>query len=55
MSYHAEHHCFPSVPFHALRELNALIGQSVRVTAPGYLAVHRELLQRLRWRIYGQR
>jgi fatty acid desaturase len=55
MSYHAEHHCFPSVPFHALRELNALVGQSARVTAPGYLAVHRELLQRLRWRKYCQR
>jgi fatty acid desaturase len=53
MSYYAEHHCFPSAPFHALRELNTLIGQSVRVTAPGYLAVHRELLQRLRWRKYG--
>ena len=48
MPYHAEHHCFPSVPFHALPELHALIGQRVRVTAPGYLAVHRELLQRLR-------
>jgi fatty acid desaturase len=50
MSYHAEHHSCPSVPFHALRELNALIGQSVHVTAPGYLAVHRGLLQRMRWR-----
>ncbi len=47
MPYHAEHHSFPSVPFHALPELHALIGQRVRVTAPGYLAVHRELLQRL--------
>ena len=47
MSYHAEHHSFPSVPFHALAELNALMGRRVRVTAPGYLAVHRELLQRV--------
>lgn len=46
MSYHAEHHSFPSVPFHALAELNALMGRRVRITAPGYLAVHRELLQR---------
>jgi fatty acid desaturase len=45
MSYHAEHHCFPSVPFHALRELNALIGARTRITAPGYLAVHRSLLR----------
>jgi fatty acid desaturase len=47
MSYHAEHHSFPSVPFHALAELNALMGRRVRVTAPGYLAVHRELLRRV--------
>jgi fatty acid desaturase len=47
MSYHAEHHSFPSVPFHALAELNALMGRRVRVTASGYLAVHRELLQRV--------
>jgi fatty acid desaturase len=48
MPYHAEHHSFPSVPFHALPELHGLIGQRVRVTASSYLAVHRELLQRLR-------
>jgi fatty acid desaturase len=45
MPYHAEHHCFPSVPFHALAEVNALIGTRVRVSAPGYLALHRGLLR----------
>lgn len=45
MPYHAEHHCFPSVPFHALAEVNALIGARVRVIAPGYLALHRGLLR----------
>lgn len=48
MSYHAEHHCFPSVPFHALPELHALIGPRIRVTTAGYLTVHREMLQRFR-------
>src|SRR5262249_27766892 len=48
MPYHAENHSFPSVPFHALPKLHALIGRRVRVTASGYLAVHRQLLQRLR-------
>lgn len=48
MPYHAEHHSFPSVPFHALPRLHQLIGARVRVTAPGYLAVHRELTHRLR-------
>jgi fatty acid desaturase len=48
MPYHAEHHSFPSVPFHALPELHALMGQRVRVTASGYFAVQSELLRRLR-------
>jgi len=48
MPYHAEHHCFPAVPFHALAELNALIGSRMQVTTPGYLALHRELVRRLR-------
>lgn len=45
MPYHAEHHCCPSVPFHALGALHALIGERVRVRATGYLAVHRGLLR----------
>jgi fatty acid desaturase len=48
MPYHAEHHAYPSVPFHALPRLNELIGRRVQVQAPGYLALHRELLRRLR-------
>lgn len=47
MPYHAEHHCVPSVPFHALGKLNALIGERVQVRAAGYLALHRELLRQL--------
>jgi fatty acid desaturase len=48
MPYHAEHHCFPSVPFHALPRLNALVGERMQVRAPGYLAVHRQLVRQLR-------
>ena len=48
MPYHAEHHCYPSVPFHALGALHALIGARVQVRASGYVAVHRSLLRRLR-------
>ncbi len=48
MPYHAEHHSFPSVPFHALARVNALLPAPGRVTAPGYLAVHRTLLRQLR-------
>jgi len=48
MPYHAEHHSFPSVPFHALARVNALLPSAGRVTAPGYLALHRALLRQLR-------
>ena len=53
MPYHAEHHCYPSVPFHALAALNALIGERVRVRSSGYLAVHRGLLRA--WRAAATR
>lgn len=46
MSFHAEHHAFPSVPFHTLAALNALTRQHLASTSPGYLALHRALLVR---------
>jgi fatty acid desaturase len=48
MPYHAEHHSFPSVPFHSLAKVNALLPRERRVIAPGYLALHRQLLRQLR-------
>jgi fatty acid desaturase len=48
MPYHVEHHCFPSVPFHALSRVNALVRDRIAVASPGYLAVHRSLLRRFR-------
>ena len=48
MPYHAEHHSLPSVPFHALARVNALIGARSRVTARGYITLHRELVRGLR-------
>lgn len=48
MPYHAEHHCFPAVPFHGLAGLHALMGARVRTRTAGYLAVHRSLLRQLR-------
>jgi len=50
MPYHAEHHGFPSVPFHALASVNALLAAQGRVTSSGYLALHRALLRQLRAR-----
>ena len=55
MPYHTEHHLFPGVPFHKLgalsRELRERPGSKlagVNEVAPGYIAVHRDLLAMLR-------
>lgn len=44
MPYHVEHHGYPYVPFHALPALHSLLADRLRVTAPGYVAVHRAYL-----------
>ncbi|HQS19118.1 fatty acid desaturase [Reyranella sp.] len=36
MPYHAEHHAYPSVPFHALPAANALVAAGLRHTEAGY-------------------
>lgn len=41
MSLHAEHHAWPSVPFHALPALRAEVADQLPERWPGYLAVHR--------------
>jgi fatty acid desaturase len=50
MPYHAEHHSFPSVPFHGLARVYALLAAERRVSAPGYLALQRVLWRELRAR-----
>jgi fatty acid desaturase len=47
MPFHVEHHAFPAVPFHALRQVNEQIRSRIEVSAPGYLAVHGALLRRM--------
>jgi fatty acid desaturase len=47
MPFHAEHHLYPSLPFHALPAAHGLIAPRLQHCDPGYLAVHRDLLQRL--------
>ena len=44
MPYHAEHHAYPSLPFHALPRAHALLADRIALRATGYLAVHREFL-----------
>lgn len=36
MPYHAEHHAYPSVPFHALPQLNALVSARIMHSERGY-------------------
>jgi fatty acid desaturase len=45
MSFHAEHHLYPSLPFHALQRAHALIGPHLAHCDQGYLRVHRRFLR----------
>ena len=47
MPYHTAHHAYPSVPFHALPQVDALIRDRIQVRAPGYIVLHRALLHAL--------
>jgi fatty acid desaturase len=48
MPFHAEHHAYPGVPFHALPELHAREQAKLKAVSPGYVAFHREWQARLR-------
>jgi fatty acid desaturase len=48
MPYHAEHHAYPAVPFHRLAEVNRVIAPRLKVTAPGYITVQRQILRSYR-------
>jgi fatty acid desaturase len=47
MPFHAEHHSFPAVPFHALPQLHQKLAPLLGKTAPGYIAAQREILKNL--------
>ncbi len=49
MSYHAEHHILPNVPFHLLPDLNRETARHLEVTAPGYVAFSRDYVDHLTW------
>ena len=44
MPFHAEHHLFPSLPFHALGRAHQLLAPRLQHCDRGYLRVHRQLL-----------
>ena len=43
MPYHAEHHAFPAVPFHALPRLHESLAPHLAVVAPGYVGTTIEI------------
>ncbi len=48
MPFHAEHHAWPSIPFHALPRANLLVRDRLRTTAPGYRAALAGIWQAMR-------
>jgi fatty acid desaturase len=50
MPYHAEHHAYPAVPFHALPAAHGLLAARIETQAPGYWAAHRDILRQIRSR-----
>jgi fatty acid desaturase len=47
MPYHAEHHTYPALPFHALPSAHGLLRDRIAVQATGYIAVHRAIVASL--------
>ena len=47
MPYHAEHHAYAALPFHALPKAHRLLNSHISEQASGYLAVHRRLVRGL--------
>ena len=48
MPYHAEHHAYASIPFHALPRAHAALAPFIRNQPRGYARVHRDLARGLR-------
>jgi fatty acid desaturase len=44
MPYHAEHHLYPAIPFHALPAAHQLLRERFRHVVRGYVAGNREIL-----------
>ncbi|MEX0807592.1 MAG: fatty acid desaturase [Dongiaceae bacterium] len=47
MPFHAEHHAFPGVPFHALPALHRQLGPHLAVISTGYAAANRDIFRAL--------
>lgn len=47
MPYHAEHHLYPSIPFHALPNAHSILKQQFQTVDAGYIGVNRNIVQSL--------
>lgn len=47
MPFHAEHHCYASIPFHALPAAHTKLAAHFAQIAPGYLAVNRQIVAQI--------
>lgn len=47
MPFHAEHHLYPSIPFHRLRDAHAMIRDRLGFVQPGYLRWNAALVRQL--------
>jgi fatty acid desaturase len=45
MPYHAEHHAYPAVPFHALPDLHQQIEYELKHSTEGYSRFHLQVLK----------
>jgi fatty acid desaturase len=47
MPYHAEHHAYPTVPFHKLPMLHDLVRDELKVTSNGYVEFQKSYIETL--------
>ena len=47
MPYHAEHHAYAAIPFHALPRAHVMLAPYIREQSPAYASVHRDLIRGL--------
>ena len=47
MPFHAEHHLYPSIPFHQLPRAHDQLRQNLAHLAPSYVAANREVVHAL--------
>ena len=47
MSFHAEHHLYPSIPFHALPKAHQQLNSYFTHVDPGYIKVNRDIIAKL--------